>query len=658
MLRSIKVANFRGFESFTAELRQTTAMIGRNSSGKSSLLHAVRLSTDVLQLALDDPDEKPGIRDGLITVARDFVVPDASSLVHLADWRQLFHHGEPSEGSWIEIALEFDASDPLQRLETTLRFGRNSQMKLQVQARSRAVERRIANVALTSRNRPGMVRDALREAAPQVLFLPAFYGVAPHEEYRTLAVVRQLLGTGDQSHIVRNLVARLDDDGLKRLNLFLRDLDIGAVIERTPVPTEQVRELVIRYRDASNGRLELSTAGTGLVSLVALYAALEGLRSDPGIAQDRLLIGLLDEPEAHLHPSLQGAAAEALAQIVRQFGVQLLVATHSVEMTNRLWRGGTASVLLIDRRQRSGVRLDQESDLLDRLSEFCDLSPFAAINFLASRRILFHEGPDDLELLEFCARVLYRADPQRLARWTQSVKVEFTGASKAPSVDLLARVIQPSIFPRLQASTRVRVGVVIDRDYEREPEEASHRPFGTNLDVVRVVWSRHSIESLFVQRDPLVEGLVAALGLDESEALRFVSIALDAADRDRDLRDAATDGRKAFHRRRDDDGKSFTEDQAMKRARADVDAAPAVWHRGHDRERFVLSHVRGQLPANKRARLAGKVLKLLEAAGHERVSPNRAVPDEVRRFLDVFTDPDEPASAANSTRGASTRSRG
>lgn len=61
MLRRVTLQRFRGFQSLQVELRPITAMIGKNSAGKTTVLHAVRLAYDATQLALATVEASPRV---------------------------------------------------------------------------------------------------------------------------------------------------------------------------------------------------------------------------------------------------------------------------------------------------------------------------------------------------------------------------------------------------------------------------------------------------------------------------------------------------------------------------------------------------------------------------------------------------------------------
>ncbi len=425
MLTRIQVERFRGFDKLDVGCGAVTAIVGKNSSGKTSVLQAVRIVRDGLGLALGDADLRPKVlKDGRILLCKEQVVLEPTRLVPLADWRQIFKDAEVGEGVKLSVYLTFAPADSVQAIDFRLHFGRNSQLKMTLLVHSKAVAEAAAPVSRQTARRVQRLREELAKVTPIVFFAPQFYGVVRVEEYRSLPLVDRLLESGDQSHIVRNLVARLDGEQIERMNGFLGRAVGARVVQRTAAADAESRpDLVVTYRDR-NGELELSTAGTGLVGLIALFATMERVHSERTRSENRPVILLLDEPEAHLHPRLQGDVGEELAKLAGEFNVQLLLATHSVEMVNRLGRRRPETVLLsVDRAgTQPAVVLRSESEVLAALEEFCDLSPFTSLSFpgLAARPLL--RGILDLKVLEARARVYFRSDDERLQRSSPSTR--------------------------------------------------------------------------------------------------------------------------------------------------------------------------------------------------------------------------------------------
>ncbi len=79
-----------------------------------------------------------------------------------------------------------------------------------------------------------------------------------------------------------------------------------------------------------NGTLEMSNLSTGIKSFIILKTLLRnGSINDNGVV-------ILDEPEIHLHPEWQLKFAEVIVLIQKEFGVNILLNTHSTYFLNAI----------------------------------------------------------------------------------------------------------------------------------------------------------------------------------------------------------------------------------------------------------------------------------------------------------------------------------
>lgn len=637
MLTKISVQNFRGFQTLEVRPKPVTALLGPNSSGKSTVLHAIRFGCSVLSWALSDPRTKPwksddgwiGVWNGPVRIDEPFLPTSRAE--------ELFT-GTATDQE-LRIHLTFEDSDIIQEFFVALTFGNNQALKLSVWVKSSTAIDLVAGRPGKSKYVPRMLLDALRAGEPRAVFVPAFYGVIRREQARTTGQIEQHLSEGEQAQIVRNLVSRLTS--LKELSDGLR-LSVGAEISRCTSGQELdvATHLEALFRD-TNGELELASAGTGLIALVALDASLRWYFARH--VKGRPLIILLDEPEAHLHPRLQGQTGVRIADLVTGFGAQVFLATHSIEMANRLGTRRDAVLLGIDRTSKpAAVELTDESALVDALSRFCDLTPFAGLQLLASRRILFHEGTSDHVILEGCAQVYFANNPGRYAAFRKWTWARLEGASNAPAKDVLKKAIAP-LFPALQSGELVRIVRVLDRDLHRQPVSG---PAATDpkahVEELDVVWSRHSIESLFIEPARLAAWIRPCLGSGpdvppEADLLGFVAEAITAADADADLRQEAVLQLAPLSLR----GKSLAQAQtaqafndSLRDARKMVESAPEVWQRGHDRAHFVLTRVRERLPRSLQNRVYRDIERIIRAYPGPALNASVLIPDEIRSLLD------------------------
>jgi|GEM_PF-1394846 len=600
MLTQITIVNFRGFAKLVAQVSPAMVVMGPNSSGKTSMLHAVRLACEAVrwvfenEIGIDLPKHSD---DPNLIRFKDLIIRDVAEILPLADWQALYVDQKVGAKVFFSIDLLFSDSDRVQRLIVEGNYARNTGIKLRLSmvapdaARLFSWRRGISN----SGARAQAVKDWMLRHGPKAVFVPPFYGVILAEEYRSRANVDQALGSADQSRVVRNLVADLMPEEFIQLNSFLRFLIKAELKSRTH--GDQLKEsthLRVEFQD-TNGPMEISAAGAGLVNLVALYASLARSKRE---SADRSLIYLLDEPEAHLHPRLQADMAERIVDVVvRDFGGQVIMATHSVEIINRMGqRGDRAALFRTDRADvvRGGVEIKDPGELVSSLAEWADLTPFSVLNFLASNQILFHEGPTDASILQQAARVKFRNDELGMREFAKWTLVALKGSGNAAMGKTLRRLLaSQAIHDKVRRTLPpLRVLTVLDRDSCREPGFSKD---GDGDETV--VWGKHSIESLFLDASILTRWLEAAYpGFTFSLFLDVIEDVVQQADRSEELNNKAEDilHIQLLHRRNAGRGDTILQ-ECRNEARKEVSMSPGIWQHGKERATFILKQLKLQL---------------------------------------------------------------
>jgi len=612
-----------------------SVLLGPNSSGKSSVLQAVGLACSAYAWALRQ-EPVPKLHDGWIAIWWDYPIRADETFLPAVRTDELFFNKGSDP---VVVTLRFEDTDFIQELQVSLRYGRNEALKLDVRVHSSAALQAVTGIKPQSKFFSPRLAEALTGKEPIAVAIPSFYGVVHGEPYINDARLERLLGAGQQGSVVRNLVARLG--GLKEISDLLR-LSLGAEIVHSTSgqAIQEVEELSVRFRE-KNGDLELSAAGTGLVALTALYSALKWYQ--PRAAQGRPLMFLLDEPEAHLHPKLQGDTGDRIADLITSFGAQALIATHSVEMVNRLGHRSDVVLLSIDRAvENAAVPLTGEDAVIERLESFCDLSPFASLQLLRSRRVLFHEGKTDRAILEGCARAYFGNDPARLERFRRWTFIELSSETNADAKNVLKKALAP-LADAAAGSEPVRIVRVLDRDYHRTPKLGPEQG-DESIKEYDVVWSRYSIESLFLTPPCLsawlrlaLEGQPKAPSAADLEV--WVAEAIAAANSDAGLnRKAAAQilARELYELTLAKFNPKNTKDvsQALQKAEAKVEAEPDVYQQGKARADRVLAHVRKKLHSSIQNRVRSDLADVVRYAPSPSVLTAPAlIPPEIEELL-------------------------
>lgn len=285
-------------------LSHVTVLVGANGSGKSSLLKAVHWSARCASLS----------KNGNIALeGMDF----APSL----DFRQLAHKStlkarDRSSSPLKEIVVGFHNDTDLTNI-TMKSLGNDAGIKLEI-------------------NGP-LSNDFLGEA-PQTAYIPGLAGLAEQETILALPMLKRKAASGDSGSVLRQMMLLLHEDtmntGDKDIQLTKLEKWVGKVIPDIKfwVRFDQRREAYIQAwfltpdMEKAGGnntqkRRPLEMAGTGLLQIIQIFTYL--LYFKP-----KLL--LIDEPDAHLHPSVQEKLMMALEEASLEFPeTQIVITTHS-----------------------------------------------------------------------------------------------------------------------------------------------------------------------------------------------------------------------------------------------------------------------------------------------------------------------------------------
>jgi hypothetical protein len=126
---------------------------------------------------------------------------------------------------------------------------------------------------------------------------------------------------------------------------------------------------------------------------------------------------LFDEPDAHLHASLQSQLVERLEVLAKRFDKQVLLATHSGEILRATEpedilevRGGGGFRYLAEDEQKVGLIVGIGSTYAPRIEKVRD-----------TKKVFFYEGTSDLSVLRELGNVCGIALPSSIAFWQTSV---------------------------------------------------------------------------------------------------------------------------------------------------------------------------------------------------------------------------------------------
>lgn len=358
MIKRVELTRFKKYKQQSFDLKPTgvSLLVGGNNAGKSTLIHALSVWEFCKMILLHEKgresfnETEVGKGEGFGMSAEEFMPVAVPSLEHL--WTNLKTQLSPAEKEeWVDrfpgyimrIKCVWDYEDQIDRmLEIGLSLV-NDRLFIRV-TQSNLIE---------------------QDYIPTIVYLPTFAGVLPKENKATLAERRAFLGRGMAGSIIRNMIYDLysedekiradyasgdnrlrghnrelyeETSPLQKLqrnlrNTFRSELEIEPFNEDFHTVIKVYERKVIQRED---GKLELLpkskysprdiiTQGSGYLQWLSIFCMLYSSNID---------VLLLDEPDAHLHASLQ---SELLRELLRysegeNSNKQILISTHSVEI--------------------------------------------------------------------------------------------------------------------------------------------------------------------------------------------------------------------------------------------------------------------------------------------------------------------------------------
>lgn len=493
-ISKVSLRRFKQFKNIAIDIHPgVTLVAGANNAGKSSLLHALAVwefcrTATLMERGPDGILPWATQRQGFGLGDDEFSPINVPSLKHL--WTNLKTAKTPDDADGYTLGV-------------TCEWGTEAGTKTLGFALALANDRLFIKVS-ESNIGPG-------ELTPACGYLPPFAGIRAREERVGGAIRRRRIGEGLAGAVLRNLLLdmhqvnaekraalkqgrhKISDADLRRLRdedpwellqqtlrqVFQAELQIDDFEEEyhSYIKAEVVKGEVDGYkltRFPHYTARDLMVEGSGFLQWLSVYA----LAVAPGVS-----VLMFDEPDAHLHPSLQQRLVTSLAELAKRNKKQVLIATHSSEILRAaaprfiLNIGSGRARYLAEEHQKVGMLAGLGSDYSPRLDRVRQ-----------TRRIFFHEGPSDIAILRILADRMGITWPEGWVEWQTS--------SHHKDRRLLWRAMCDEFGPVVAVSLR-------DRDEEsfatvgERLEDKSYANFEADGFLARK-WKRRYIESYLV----------------------------------------------------------------------------------------------------------------------------------------------------------------
>ena len=454
------IKNFKRFKSESViTLDPITVLIGGNNSGKSTVLQALSLFQDCVELTKTK-------KNGDVTLESKTRGPEEFAPLPLRDPTDLWPDGK-AKGT-VHVAAIFE-NDAKIGFEIKISFNRFSIVPI-----------------MSGDIGPALDKTKLR-------YVPIHSGLALREEYLLMPARTDRLRQWQHGTVIRNLLWDLKHNEPKRwgqlkeiLKRLYPDSDLDITFDETVD-----RYIVSEYGDeALKSGLDVVVAGTGFQQALQIFAS---------VFAQKCTTVLLDEPDAHLHARLQVEMLRIFGDLTEQDGMQFILATHSPHLISNAPAGSLRA--LIQGKAHPFAEQPEQIDLLDSLGAFDRMEVLA---LLRTKAAVFVENRDDKNYLEMFAR----------KKWGQAMAqkvwegLSFLYTYQDPitaKVHLFARQINDLLncsgLRSLHGGQSPRFIVIGDRDYRSEENLNDQRKGlakkakDMKLQLKCETWERNEIEN-------------------------------------------------------------------------------------------------------------------------------------------------------------------
>lgn len=298
-VKRVHIRNFKAVRDVDIELTDVTLLVGSNNSGKSSTLQAIHFaSRSFFQASEANKQSTISLRELEYVPSEDY-----RELAHNDVWgnRQI----APESVVSFVVVDETAVPQPEYTASISLKSARNE------------------GIAINPNVSPQLIplfrsRDSVFSS-----YIPGIAGIPLQEQRLSKRNVYRKAASGDSNVVLRNILLILDEKGeLGNAINAVRDVYADGSITITTHFNNDT-DYNIRSTAVTAGMTRakpLEYAGTGILQVIQIFSYLYLFRP-------KLI--LIDEPEAHLHPTLQTRLLGVLQERVRECGSTALITTHS-----------------------------------------------------------------------------------------------------------------------------------------------------------------------------------------------------------------------------------------------------------------------------------------------------------------------------------------
>lgn len=295
----ISIERFKKINEAILKLEPVNIFIGTNNSGKSSFIQGVQFAISSGQtLNLKKARWVKGTSRTLSLDSTDYLYAPTRHIENL-------YHGKKLTGSRRREdrnTIEFNFSNDIGESNISISRGKNGGFTTIL--KGRPLGEKLCDIN-----------------NPYCVYVPGIAGIPIQEKYEVPFAIKKSATRGDSNNYLRNILLSISKDEEKwqrfisSINDIYPDTNIRVIFNQES--SEYIEVRVVNEKIV----LPIDSVGTGLLQAIQVFAYIEYF--------DPVLI-LLDEPDAHIHPTKQKILArQLLKRTIENDKLKIVFSTHS-----------------------------------------------------------------------------------------------------------------------------------------------------------------------------------------------------------------------------------------------------------------------------------------------------------------------------------------
>lgn len=504
MITKLVIRHFKGIEEKTYEFGKFDLLVGRNNSGKSTILQALSIWSYSIELLKNKP-QKTGNKaiQEILSNFSPLPVPEFKLL-----WYNLRERRAKSENT-----SKGTTPIPIEIIVTWTKNGISYSFSISIKYQS-------AQAIFIGPSNGWKEFHEVKDFFPKILYVPPFSMIEPHEQRKDIPVIRSAIGKFQPGSVLRNVLLLIYNENAntnknsikpedqKRWSRFAEFFKSNfSVSLEFPIYDKERDEYIIckynneHWKPTGNQKLpkikmhlsknekvslDIISAGTGFHQTLILFSFLEYYKPD---------IVLFDEPDAHLHTDLQKVVLDKLKKHSNESSLQCIVATHSPDFINNVHE----DEILFLKQDKSPIRQVIKGSILSALSLTNNQDLVWCMSY---PNILFVEGDSDKIILN---TVL---DKKNLTEFRKIILFDTMNGGDKDTMKRLSDEKTDTLNTLLPEDKKLKRLTVMDRDepnsYQAQPENPVH-----------FTWRWRSIDNFFLY-SPIWKRTIKQISIDNA----------------------------------------------------------------------------------------------------------------------------------------------